>query len=62
MTTRWFIYYGHVLGMTRQETMMTRFGEMRDLITCLQIDRGELIPKESARTKVWTYDEAIALK
>lgn len=41
---------------------MTRFGEMRDLITCLQIDRGELIPKESTRTKVWTYDEAIALK
>lgn len=49
--------------MTRQETMMTRFGEMRDMITCLQIDRGELIPKESKSVqKPMTYQEAIALE
>ena len=44
---------------------MTRFGEMRDLITCLQIDRGELVPKVSKDDKpqkVWTYEEAIALR
>ena len=49
--------------MTRQETMMTRFGEMRDMITCLQIDRGELIPKESKSSKKpMTYQEAISLE
>lgn len=42
---------------------MTRFGEMRDMITCLQIDRGELIPKESkAAQKPMTYQEAISLE
>lgn len=42
---------------------MTRFGEMRDMITCLQIDRGELIPKESKSTqKPMSYQEAIALE
>lgn len=42
---------------------MTRFGEMRDMITCLQIDRGELIPKKSKSVqKPMTYQEAIALE
>ena len=42
---------------------MTRFGEMRDMITCLQIDRGELIPKESEPAKRrMSYQEAIALE
>ena len=42
---------------------MTRFGEMRDMITCLQIDRGELIPKESKSSKKpMSYQEAISLE
>lgn len=45
--------------MTRNEVLYTRYGEMRDLITCYQIEKGELQPKEKRRT--WSYDEAIAL-
>lgn len=42
---------------------MTKFGEMRDMITCLQIDKGELIPKESkSAPKPMTYQEAISLE
>lgn len=58
----WFIYYGRTLNMSRQEVMVTRFGEMKDMITCLQIERGELIPVEKRPEKVWSYDEAIALE
>lgn len=43
--------------------MITRFGEMKDMISCLQIERGELIPKESKpKKKRWRYEEAIALE
>ena len=43
---------------------MTKFGEMRDMITCLQIDKGELIPKESKadRKRPMSYQEAISLE
>ena len=38
------IYYGRRLNMSRQEIMVTRYGEMKDMITCLQIEKGELVP------------------
>ena len=46
--------------MSRNEVLYTRYGEMRDLITCYQIEKGELVPKR--RKKVWTYEEAMALE
>ena len=46
--------------MSRKEVLYTRYGEMRDLITCYQIEKGELVPKRPK--KIWTYDEAIALE
>ena len=46
--------------MSKREVLCTRYGEMRDLITCYQIENGELLP--TVHKKVWTYDEAIALK
>lgn len=36
-----------------------RFGELADLITCYQIDRGRLLPKVK---KKWTYDEVRLLR
>ena len=45
--------------MNRKEVLYTRYGEMRDLITCYQIEKGELLPKKAKRH--WTYDEAMAL-
>lgn len=46
--------------MTRNEVLFTRMGEMRDLISCYQIEKGELLPKAQARA--WSFDEAIALE
>ena len=48
--------------MTRQEIMFTRFGEMKDMITCLQIEKGELVPVQRKVPKHWTYEEAMALE
>lgn len=43
--------------MSKKEFYFTKVGEMKDLITCMQIDNGTLIPK-----KTYTYDEAFDLK
>lgn len=43
--------------MTRDEVLYTRVGEMMDLITCMQIENGELKPK-----KILSYDEAFNLQ
>ena len=59
MTFAWLYFYGRKLNMNRREVLYTRFGEMRDLITCYQIEKGELLPKKEKRH--WTYDEAMAL-
>lgn len=32
------MYYGLKIGLTRDEVMNIRIGELRDLITCYQID------------------------
>lgn len=58
----WFLFYGrNALNMSRQEILVTKYGEMRDMITCLQIQRGELVPAGNTRKK-YTYEEAIALR
>lgn len=44
--------------MTRAEVLYTRYGEMRDLIACYQIEKGEAKPKK----KKMSYDEIMALK
>lgn len=44
--------------MVKLEILNTTYGEMLDMITCLNIDRGYLNPKK----KPLTYDEAIALR
>lgn len=46
--------------MQRQEILITRVGEMRDMIACLLIDEGRADYK--APKKIWSYQEAIALK
>ena len=42
--------------------MVTRYGEMKDMITCLQIEKGELVPVQKKVKKAWTYEEAMALE
>ena len=45
--------------MNRKEVLYTRFGEMLDLISCYQIEKGERMPAKKKHK--WTFDEAIAL-
>ena len=60
MNESWFVFYGHMMHMTRDEVLCTRYGEMLDMIDCLSIYNGGAEPKRKA--KVYTYDEAIALR
>ena len=56
------IFYGHMLGMTKKETLCTRHGEMLDLISCLSIYNGSAVPSGKAGEKEWTFEEAMLLK
>lgn len=59
MNTTWLIYYGHRLGMSREETMNTRIGEMFDLLSCMGVENGAL---EVVNKKRWDIFEALALR
>ena len=43
----WYLFYGHMLNMTRQETLVTKYGEMNDLIACLAIYNGNAKEKHT---------------
>lgn len=53
------IFYGRMLGMSKQEIMVTKYGEMADMISCFAIYNGS---KPKKKPKKWTFDEAIALR
>ena len=53
----WYIFFGLKLGLTRQETLATDYGEFCDLLSCLSIYNGA-----AREVKKWTYDEAINLR
>ena len=40
MNRSWFLFYGRKCGMSTQEIMTTRLGEMLDMISCLSIYEG----------------------
>ena len=44
MSKSWWLFYGLRIGMSRQEVMVTSFGEMNDLISCLAIYEGGAEP------------------
>lgn len=44
--------------MSREETLNTTFGEMCDLIACMEIYEGHALPKKAPMT----YEEAINLR
>lgn len=44
--------------MTKQETLITPYGEMMDMLTCAAIQNGTLEPKE----RKMSFDEALALR
>ena len=47
------------MNMTRQEIMITRYGEFRDLISCYAVHEGSA---KLVEQKKWTFDEAIMLR
>lgn len=54
----WYIYYGSLFGMSRKETLLTLYGEMRDLIDCREIAEGRAKPKR----RPMSFDEVIRLR
>lgn len=56
----WFIFYGHKFNMSREETIITDYSEMMDMLICYAIEQGTA--RQKIRKKHMTYDEAISLK
>ena len=46
--------------MSRQEILITTYGEMMDMLACLSIYEGTAVPKNSMR--ITSFDEAIKLR
>lgn len=46
--------------MNRQEILVTRYGEMMDMISCLAIYEGHANPKK--KKKEMTFDEVMSLR
>jgi len=55
----WFLFYGRMLHMGRREILLTRYGEMLDMIACLDIQHGAPPKKEKRKM---SFQEAIALR
>lgn len=53
------LFYGHLMNMTRQEILVTRYGEFRDLISCYAVHEGNA---RIVAKKTWTFDEVIKLR
>ena len=50
--------------MTGQEVMITRYGEMLDMVSCLSVYRGnaELSSGSATSHRITKYEEAIAVR
>ena len=55
----WFLYYGRILGMKRDEILCMRFGEMQDMIACHAIANGIC---EEKKPSVTFFDDALAMR
>ena len=58
MNRSWWLFYGRKCGMSKQEIMVTTFGELNDMISCLSIYEGGAEP---AAPKL-TYDQIMNLR
>jgi hypothetical protein len=47
--------------MDRQEILVTRYGEMMDMLACLSIDNGDAVPKKTSRN-ITSFQEAMKLR
>lgn len=49
-----------MMNMNKQDVLLTRYGEMLDMIDCLSIYNG--VAEVKRKPVILSYDEAIALK
>lgn len=54
----WYLFYGRMCGMTKQEILVATLGEMSDQISCLSIYNGGAEPAP----KKLTYDEIMNMR
>ena len=47
LNLQWFLFYGRMLHMQRQEILCTTYGEMCDMISCLAVYNGSEKIKQS---------------
>ena len=55
----WYLFYGRKMNMTKQEILVTPYGEMMDMISCLSIYEGNATQKIK---RSWKYEDAIGLR
>lgn len=53
--TAWYMFFGHILNMQRQEILTATIGEMSDLISCLSVYNGGA--KEKQELSIWELIE-----
>ena len=58
MSRAWYLFYGRRCGMSTQEIMNTRLGEMTDMISCLSVYEGGA---ELKKPKM-TYEEVMRMR
>ena len=61
MNLSWYLFYGRQMGMSKQEILVTPYGEMRDMIACLSIYNGTARQKIT-ESKDMTYDEVMNMR
>lgn len=55
MNRAWYIYFGHKMNLGREETLLMRYGEMQDMLTCMAIENGgaeQIIKKRKSFSQV----------
>lgn len=60
MNLTWFLFYGRMLHMSRQEIITTDYSEMVDMVTCLSIYNGVLEP--STTRTIYNFDDAMMVE
>lgn len=59
MNLSWYIFYGTLLNMERQDVLNYKFGEFEDLMSCLDIYNGNA--EQVTKKKPQTFDEIMSM-
>lgn len=59
MNESWYLFYGRRLNMSRREILLTKYGEMQDMIACRAIQNGA--PAKQQKQKM-SFEQAMKLR